>query len=131
MEISDKTLANRILVGLVIGVVAGIATLAIGKFNPASLGFMQTVSTNVLDPFGQVFLRMLFFVVIPLVFASLASGVLQLGRLDKLGPLAGRSTGQADSCTLIPSLPAAPPRLDHRQSSARCTSPADRALRST
>lgn len=91
MEISDRTLANRILVGLAVGVVAGIATLALGKFQPASLSFMQTVSTNVFDPFGQVFLRMLFFVVIPLVFASLASGVLQLGRLDKLGPLAGRT----------------------------------------
>jgi DAACS family dicarboxylate/amino acid:cation (Na+ or H+) symporter len=34
---------------------------------------------------------MLFFVVIPLVFASLATGVVQLGRLDRLGPLAGRT----------------------------------------
>ncbi|NBS05792.1 MAG: dicarboxylate/amino acid:cation symporter, partial [Verrucomicrobia bacterium] len=41
--------------------------------------------------FGQVFLRLLFFVVIPLVFASLAAGVAQLGRLDRLGPLAGRT----------------------------------------
>src|SRR5699024_9986959 len=42
-------------------------------------------------PFGQVFLRLLFFVVIPLVFSSLASGVTQLGQLNKLGPLAGRT----------------------------------------
>jgi DAACS family dicarboxylate/amino acid:cation (Na+ or H+) symporter len=45
----------------------------------------------VCDPLGQVFLRMLFFVVIPLVFASLASGVVQLGELSHLGPLAGRT----------------------------------------
>jgi DAACS family dicarboxylate/amino acid:cation (Na+ or H+) symporter len=38
-----------------------------------------------------VFLRMLFFVVIPLVFASLASGVAQLERLGQLGPLATRT----------------------------------------
>jgi DAACS family dicarboxylate/amino acid:cation (Na+ or H+) symporter len=38
-----------------------------------------------------VFLRLLFFVVIPLVFASLAHGVLQLGELSHLGPLAGRT----------------------------------------
>ena len=57
-----------------------------------------------LDPIGQVFLRMLFFVVIPLVFASLAFfvlsrwsfaslayGVVQLGELRELGPLAGRT----------------------------------------
>jgi DAACS family dicarboxylate/amino acid:cation (Na+ or H+) symporter len=34
---------------------------------------------------------MLFFVVIPLVFASLAHGVMQLGELSHLGPLAGRT----------------------------------------
>jgi DAACS family dicarboxylate/amino acid:cation (Na+ or H+) symporter len=45
----------------------------------------------VLDPLGQVFLRMLFFVVIPLVFASLAMGVAQLDRLAQLGPLATRT----------------------------------------
>ncbi len=91
MASSDTKLGNRILIGLAIGTVAGVATLGLGKLHPASLAFMQKVSTTVFDPFGQVFLRMLFFVVIPLVFASLATGVLQLGRLDRLGPLAGRT----------------------------------------
>jgi DAACS family dicarboxylate/amino acid:cation (Na+ or H+) symporter len=87
---SDQ-LANRILRGLGIGIVAAILTLGAGKVWPEFLSVMQAVAVNVLDPFGQVFLRLLFFVVIPLVFASLASGVLQLGRPDKLGPLAGRT----------------------------------------
>lgn len=91
MASSNTALGNRILVGLAIGTVAGILTLGLGRISPASLAFMQRVATNVLDPFGQVFLRLLFFVVIPLVFASLATGVLQLGRLDRLGPLAGRT----------------------------------------
>ncbi|HVU23217.1 MAG TPA: dicarboxylate/amino acid:cation symporter [Opitutus sp.] len=89
----NRQLANRILIGLVVGVVAGVATLGVGHFAPGALAFMQQVATNVLDPFGQVFLRMLFFVVLPLVFASLALGVVQLGRLDRLGPLAGRTFG--------------------------------------
>ena len=88
---TNRRLANRILIGLVVGTLAGIATLGLGHFAPRALGFMQTVATNVLDPLGQVFLRMLFFVVIPLVFSSLATGVVQLGRLDRLGPLAGRT----------------------------------------
>jgi Na+/H+-dicarboxylate symporter len=87
---SDK-LANRILWGLLAGIIAGVATLGVGKVWPELLTAMQEVAVRVLDPFGQVFLRLLFFVVIPLVFASLASGVLQLGRPDKLGPLAGRT----------------------------------------
>jgi Na+/H+-dicarboxylate symporter len=91
MAETNRPLANRILIGLVIGVIAGVATLALGGVFPGLVPAMRTFSTHVLDPFGQIFLRMLFFVVIPLVFASLAGGVLQLGRLDKLGPLAGRT----------------------------------------
>lgn len=91
MSETNRPLANRILFGLAIGVVAALATLAVGHFVPAVLTGAQKVSTAVFDPFGQVFLRILFFVVMPLVFASLATGVVQLGRLDRLGPLAGRT----------------------------------------
>jgi len=87
----DTRLANRILLGLAIGAVAGAATLLIGAAAPAVLDGARKFTTLVLDPLGQVFLRMLFFVVIPLVFASLASGVAQLERLGQLGPLAGRT----------------------------------------
>jgi len=88
---NSTRLAKRILWGLLFGAAAAVATLAIGRFHPGVLKAMQGFATAVLDPLGQVFLRMLFFVVIPLVFASLASGVAQLGRLGRLGPLAGRS----------------------------------------
>jgi DAACS family dicarboxylate/amino acid:cation (Na+ or H+) symporter len=91
MSAVSKSLATRILWGLIIGVVAGVITLGAGEFSPHVLVAAQTVSASVLDPFGQIFLRLLFFVVIPLVFASLASGVAQLGRLDRLGPLAWRT----------------------------------------
>jgi Na+/H+-dicarboxylate symporter len=91
MSAASTQLANRILIGLGIGAAAGVITLGIGKFSPETLTVARNVSTTVFDPLGQVFLRMLFFVVIPLVFASLASGVTQLGKLDKLGPLAGRT----------------------------------------
>ena len=91
MAETNRPLANRILAGLVVGVIAGVATLLIGRFAPGVISSMRTFSTAVLDPFGQIFLRMLFFVVIPLVFTSLAGGVVQLGRLDRLGPLAGRT----------------------------------------
>ncbi|MFM7208321.1 MAG: dicarboxylate/amino acid:cation symporter [Verrucomicrobiota bacterium] len=91
MAETDRKLSNRIMTGLVIGALAGVVTLLIGRGQPAFLAFMKDVSTSTLDPFGQVFLRLLFFVVIPLVFTSLAAGVAQLGRLDRLGPLAGRT----------------------------------------
>ena len=102
MAESNRPLANRILLGLVVGVIAGIATIALNPALPVfALPFgraphslvehARAFSTAVLDPFGQIFLRMLFFVVVPLVFASLAGGVVQLGRLDRLGPLASRT----------------------------------------
>ena len=105
---SDK-LANRILRGLAVGIILGVVTLLAGPHVPLPDGLqallvhvgikssatlleaMRGVSTVLLDPFGRVFLRLLFFVIVPLVFASLATGVVQLGRPDKLGPLAGRT----------------------------------------
>jgi Na+/H+-dicarboxylate symporter len=91
MAESNRPLANRILYGLLFGVAAGLLTLGLGQYSPSALAFMRKVASGVFDPVGQVFLRLLFFVVIPLVFASLAAGVAQLGRLDRLGPLAGRT----------------------------------------
>ena len=105
----DPKLANRILRGLVIGIILGVATLLLGphvplpdffqgwlshagiKSSATLLETMRGVSTVLLDPFGRVFLRLLFFVVMPLVFASLATGVVQLGRPGRLGPLASRT----------------------------------------
>ncbi|HUG03024.1 MAG TPA: dicarboxylate/amino acid:cation symporter [Steroidobacteraceae bacterium] len=87
----DSRLANRILLGLLVGVIAGILTLLAGGAFPDLLPAVRRFATLVLDPIGQVFLRMLFFVVIPLVFASLAMGIAQLDRLAQLGPLATRT----------------------------------------
>ncbi len=88
---STDRLATRILIGLVVGLVAGILVRWVGGYFPGVLDGAIWLSREVLDPFGQIFLRLLFFVVVPLVFASLALGVAQLGRLDRLGPLAGRT----------------------------------------
>lgn len=105
---SDK-LANRILKSLGVGVVAGVITLLLGPKIPLPEGLqallvhvgikssatlleaMRGVSTVLFDPFGRIFLRLLFFVIVPLVFSSLATGVVQLDRPEKLGPLAART----------------------------------------
>lgn len=87
----DSQLANRILLGLLGGAVAGALTLLVGAGSPAVLEAARSFAVTVLDPIGQVFLRLLFFVVMPLVFASLAAGVSQLGDLARLGPLSVRT----------------------------------------
>jgi DAACS family dicarboxylate/amino acid:cation (Na+ or H+) symporter len=88
---SSDRLATRILIGLGLGLVLGIAVRLVGNEIPKVLTWATWLANTVLDPFGQIFLRLLFFVIVPLVFASLTLGVVQLGRLDRLGPLAGRT----------------------------------------
>ena len=91
MADADRTIARRILLGLVAGAVAGALTLLIAQWSPGFLLGARWLATHLLDPFGQVFLRLMFFVVVPLIFSSLTLGVLQLGSLHRLGPLAGRT----------------------------------------
>lgn len=75
-------LHTRILMGLGVGVVAGIAANAIlGGENPR----IAWVVTNITEPVGQLFLRMLLMTVIPLVFSSLVVGVAGMGDVRKLG----------------------------------------------
>ncbi len=80
-------LHTRILLGLLVGAVAGVTGNLLWKDAPALLWTVD----NVAQPIGQVFLRMLFMVVVPLVFASLALGVAQLGDLSRVGRIGGRT----------------------------------------
>ena len=71
----------HILAGLILGAVAGVvANLAWGK--TAALANIVRYGT---EPAGQMWLRALIMVVIPLVFARLSLGVAGLGDLHKLG----------------------------------------------
>jgi len=90
-EPSSDRLGKRIMWGLLCGVVLGVLGRVLLWWQPEWRDGVNWLAVQVLDPFGQIFLRLLFFVVLPLVFASIALGIVQLGRLDKLGPLAGRT----------------------------------------
>jgi len=82
---------GKILWGLVAGGAAGVGVnLVVGT--DAELAAWRDLAVDaVAYPVGQVFLRMLFLVVLPLVFASLACGVASLGDLGKLGRLGTRT----------------------------------------
>ncbi len=89
MTASADRLALRILTGLAVGLIAGGLVATLGS--PALVEGSRRFAVAVFDPVGRIFLGLLFFVVVPLVFASLTLGIVQLGRLDRLGPLAGRT----------------------------------------
>ena len=75
-------LHTRILIGLLVGVVAGVAVnRLVGGDAP---GVVWTVR-NITEPIGQLFLRLLLMVVVPLVFAALVVGVAGIGDVRKLG----------------------------------------------
>jgi dicarboxylate/amino acid:cation (Na+ or H+) symporter, DAACS family len=80
-------LHTRILLGLLIGAAAGVGSNLLWGDAPALLWVVD----NVAQPVGQIFLRMLFMVVVPLVFASLALGVAQLGDLSRVGRIGGKT----------------------------------------
>jgi DAACS family dicarboxylate/amino acid:cation (Na+ or H+) symporter len=83
-------LHTRILLGLAVGVIAGVsANLALG---PADANIQWTVE-NVTNPVGQLFLRLLLMTVVPLVFSSLVVGVAGIGDVRKLGRVGLRSFG--------------------------------------
>ncbi len=75
-------LHTRILLGLAVGVVAGVsANLALGPADPN----IQWTVENITNPVGQLFLRLLLMTVVPLVFSSLVVGVAGIGDIRKLG----------------------------------------------
>jgi DAACS family dicarboxylate/amino acid:cation (Na+ or H+) symporter len=85
-ETSDRPkgmpLHTRILIGLAVGVVAGITVNALfGGDHPR----VAWIVTNITDPVGQLFLRLLLMIVVPLVFSSLVVGVAGIGDIRKLG----------------------------------------------
>ena len=74
-------LHTKILLGLVVGAVLGIA--ANTWFGGAEA--VRIINTYIAGPVGQIFLRLLFMIVVPLVFASIALGVAGLGDLRRVG----------------------------------------------
>src|SRR6185295_13849734 len=74
-------LHTKILIGLALGVIAGlVANRAFGGDHPR----VVWVVDNITQPVGQLFLRLLLMIVVPLVFSSLVVGVAGIGDIRKL-----------------------------------------------
>jgi len=83
-------LHTKILIGLGVGMVAGIAAnVTVGSDHPT----VEAINYYIAGPVGQIFLRLLFMIVMPLVFASIALGVAGLGDIRKVGRVGGKAVG--------------------------------------
>ena len=72
---------TKILLGLIVGLAGGLLSTPSRAESPGSSGRCATSPI----PVGQLFLRLIFMIVVPLVFSSLVLGVLELGGVHKLG----------------------------------------------
>lgn len=83
----------QILIGLAIGAAAGLTAnaLAAGDASGESQKRLVWYATNVARPIGQVFLRLVFMVVVPLVFAALALGIASVGDVRRVGRMGLRT----------------------------------------
>ena len=72
----------QMLIGFVIGLVGGLIVY-FGAGPDAA--WVEALTTYVTGPIGQVFLRLLFMLVLPLLFAALVTGVAEMGDITALG----------------------------------------------
>ena len=79
-------LHTKLLLALVAGFAAGSIARAYGA-SPA----IDLLGAEILRPVGQIFLRLIFMTVVPLVFSALVIGVYELGREHGLGGVAARA----------------------------------------
>src|SRR3990172_4205998 len=80
-------LHNKIFLGLILGAVFGITSHVLFYPDPA----LEWVVSNIAYPVGQIFFRLIFMVVLPLVFYALVLGVTELGDLRRLGRVGART----------------------------------------
>jgi DAACS family dicarboxylate/amino acid:cation (Na+ or H+) symporter len=81
-------LHTKILIGLVLGaIIGGTGNSILGPGTPA----LTFVADQITNPVGQLFLRLLLLLVIPLVFSSLVLGVAGLGDLRRIGRIGVKS----------------------------------------
>jgi DAACS family dicarboxylate/amino acid:cation (Na+ or H+) symporter len=85
----------QIAIGLLIGTVAGLLAnvLSPREADGSTNAQLVWLVKNVTRPAGQVFLNLIFMVVLPLVFSALVLGVAQIGDVRRLGRIGLRTLG--------------------------------------
>ena len=70
----------QMLIGFVVGLVAGLIAYSTQR----DAAWVEIVTTYVTQPIGQIFLRLLFMLVIPLLFSALVVGISEMGEVQSL-----------------------------------------------
>jgi len=70
----------QMLIGFLVGLTAGLIVYATQR----DAAWVDVVTTYVTQPIGQIFLRLLFMLVIPLLFSALVVGISEMGEIRSL-----------------------------------------------
>jgi DAACS family dicarboxylate/amino acid:cation (Na+ or H+) symporter len=81
--------ALHILAGLVAGALAGVGA----NLTAGGAPWLEVIIRYIGEPLGQMWLRSLIMIVVPLIFATLTLGVAGLGDLRKLGRIGAKTLG--------------------------------------
>lgn len=76
----------KLLIALILG-----AALGVSLHPYADTDWIRWISENILSTVGQVFLRSIFMIVVPMVFAGLVLGVYELGQHQGLGKVISKT----------------------------------------
>jgi Na+/H+-dicarboxylate symporter len=80
-------LHTKMAIGFLVGLLGGIAAYTFADGQP----WLEHLINWVTYPVGQIFLRLLFMLVVPLVFSALVLGVIEIGDVKSLGRIGGKA----------------------------------------
>ena len=86
-------LHTQIIIGLVLGLIFGIASI--------QFGWPPEFTAKYIKPFGTIFVNSLKMIAVPLVLASLIVGIANLGDISKLSRMGGKTIGVYLATTTI------------------------------
>jgi Na+/H+-dicarboxylate symporter len=78
---TENRLQWRMLIGFAVGLTIGLIVKGLGE---NALVWADPLRTYVTQPVGQIFLRLLFMLVIPLLFSALVMGIAEMGEMRAL-----------------------------------------------
>jgi len=79
-EKNGMSLQLKMLIGFLIGLAAGLAV----NMTQSEAAWVTWLTTYVTQPIGQIFLRLLFMLVLPLLFSALVVGIAEMGDIRSL-----------------------------------------------
>lgn len=85
----------KVLIGFVLGAAIGLVAHLVAP----DAAWVHNIIQYAARPFGQIFLNLLFMLVVPLMFSALVLGVAELGDIASLGRLGGRTLVYTASVT--------------------------------